>query len=83
MPKDLFQPNAGVFTSIALFQAKTGGQKKTDKVYFYNLVDDGHKMTNKFRKDKNKKWLGIKNELLDDLMKLKKVILLFFFLLKK
>src|SRR5947207_3250682 len=54
IPKELFQPNAGVFTSVVLFQAKTGGQKKTDKVYFYNLVDDGYKRDNKFRKDKNK-----------------------------
>jgi|SRR6266487_3785154 len=55
MPNGLFQPVAGVFTSIAIFQVKTGGHKKEDRVYFYNLEEDGFEIENKIRDDYHKR----------------------------
>ncbi|MEG7978499.1 MAG: N-6 DNA methylase [Mollicutes bacterium UO1] len=53
MPTQLFYP-LGVSTHIAIFQTE-GSHQEEDKVYFYNLISDGHKLVKKVRKDKNKK----------------------------
>jgi type I restriction-modification system DNA methylase subunit len=55
MPNSLFQPVAGVFTSVAIFQVKTGGHKKENEVYFYNLEEDGFEVENKIRDDYHKR----------------------------
>lgn len=67
MPKDLFQPNAGTYTAIAVFE--TNLPHDYDKeVAFYDLIDDGFVLTkNKGRTDLFRKWDVIENELLEAL----------------
>ena len=67
MPKDLFQPNAGTYTAIAVFETNLPHDYKKE-IAFYDLDDDGFVLTkNKGRTDLFRNWNGIENELLEAL----------------
>lgn len=64
MPSNLFGKDAGVFTSIAVFEVGRK-HKATDNVVFYNLKDDGHvNVRGVGRVDLYERWDSIKEELL-------------------
>ena len=66
MPSDLFQPNAGTYTAIAVFETSIPHAQNDKKVVFYNLKDDGLVQSkNKGRTDRKNKWNVIKKDLLD------------------
>lgn len=67
MPKDLFQPNAGTYTALAVFE--TNLPHDYDKeVAFYDLDDDGFVLTkNKGRTDLFRNWDKIEDILLESL----------------
>ena len=64
MPSDLFQPNASVHTSIAVFETNTPQNNK--EVLFYDLKNDGLVLSrSKGRTDPYNKWQKIKNEMIN------------------
>lgn len=64
MPPDLFQPNAGTYTAIAVFETHKPHDYESD-VAFYDLKDDGFVLTkNKGRTDLFNKWNEIEKKLL-------------------
>lgn len=67
MPKDLFQPNAGTYTAVAVFETNLPHDYNKE-VAFYDLDDDGFVLTkNKGRTDLFRNWNDIENELLEAL----------------
>lgn len=68
MPGDLFLPNAGVHTAIAVFETNRPFDYDNDEVLFYDLQDDGFILNkNQGRVDYHKKWNRIEKNLLDTL----------------
>lgn len=69
MPKDLFKPNAGTYTAIAVFKTHSP-HNYDEEVAFYDLKDDGFVLTkNKGRTDIFGKWNSIEKNLLEFLKK--------------
>lgn len=64
MPKELFQPNAATYTSIAIFETNIP-HNFDEEVAFYDLKDDGFVMTPKGRVDFNNNWAEKEKKLLD------------------
>jgi type II DNA modification protein len=67
MPKDLFQPNAGTYTAIAVFETHKA-HNYNENIAFYDLKDDGLVLTkNRGRTDIFNKWKEIEKRLLESL----------------
>lgn len=67
MPSDLFQPIAGTYTAIAVFETNIP-HNYDNKVGFYDLKDDGLVLTkNKGRTDLFNRWSKIEKKLLESL----------------
>jgi predicted RNA methylase len=65
MPTDLFQPNASADTAVAVFETKRPHVYANDKVFFYDMADDGFVLAKgKGRTDLYGRWDGIRSRLM-------------------